>query len=838
MKRLYRFLLRLYPARFREEYSGPLERQFRDEYRELDSAGARARFWLIALADLAVSIPAELAREIAQDLRFGARVYRRRKFATALTLAALALAIGASTGVFSVLNALLLRGLPFEEPERLVELWLGPLSPFGGKAAFERNRQTASYLDGASAFSTNEMSLARAEGALQVRVTESGGAFFDVLGVRPRIGRTFAPGEDERGANHLAVLSHKLWQQGFGGDPRVLGSQIRVNGVPLTVIGVAPAGFDYPAGTSLWTPTVYSVTELPKTSAFGFDVVGRLKPGVSIDQARADFLAVIERDQPKRLQGNGRDRPALNSLRDQLAGPVRDAALVLLGVVGFVLLIACANVAQLLLSRVTERRQELAVRAAMGASRARLTQQLITEAVLLTMGAAAAGLLVARWTAQLAATAQPAPLETQSYAVLDWPVVVFALALAMITGLLFGVLPALAMGRTQPAQEIVRTHTGASPTGASRMRFALVALQAALTVMLVGGAITMVRGFQSLIASRVWYRPAGLVSLDVSLAGIDEARRAPFLAEALGRLRSIPGVESAGAVNYAPTFTGMFSADTYRTEDGRDVTHTWYDNASPDYFRTIGTALVAGRDFNAADATAAEPVVIVNEAFMRAAGMGPELVGQTITRSYGKQAYRVVGIVRTYTQQEVFFADTPLFATIVARVPGDPADYLPVARDVVRDVDRDVPVYDVKTMQTRIDETTVRERFYTTATTFLAGFALLLAAIGVYGTASYAIGQRTKEIGVRIAVGAPVASVRVMLARESLVPLALGLAAGVGGALWTGAFLKTLLYSADPVGAASCAAAAAVLLFAGGVAVWRATAKVVRIDPMQALRAE
>jgi hypothetical protein len=309
--------------------------------------------------------------------------------------------------------------------------------------------------------------------------------------------------------------------------------------------------------------------------------------------------------------------------------------------------------------------------------------------------------------------------------------------------------------------------------------------------------------------------------------------------EALDRLRAVPGVESAGAVNYAPTFTGMFSGGGFRTEDGRDVSRTLYNDASPDYFRTIGTPLVAGREFTDGDTTASERVVIVNEAFARAAGMGPDLVGRSITDTYGRQTYRVVGIVRTHTQPEMYrAATTPPFATLVAGVPGDPSDYLPVVRDIVRDVDRDVPVYDIKTMQTRIDETTARERFYTTATTFLAGFALLLAALGVYGTAAYSVAQRTKEIGVRIAVGAAAGRVRAMLVRQGLTPLALGLVAGVGGAIWLGDFLRSLIFSAEPVGWLACSAAAATLLFAGGAAVWRATARVLRIDPVQALRTE
>jgi predicted permease len=852
--RYYRMLLKLYPARFREEFAAPLERQFSDEYRETHGAGQRALFWLRTLADWAVTVPAEMARELRQDVRYAARVYRRRALVTTLALSALALAIGATTGVFSVLNAVLYRGLPFRDPARLVEVQGVPVDEDNGRAAFYGWRNGNAYLEDAAAYAAaagnTEMNLSLdAAGSRRVNVAETSANFFSALGAELHFGRAFAPDEDLEARDAVAVIGYGLWLECFGGDPRVLGSTIRLNRAPVTVIGVAPPAFDYPERTAVWTPTIFHQKRLPKFIAFPGNVIGRVKEELTLAQAGRMYEAEMRRQHPESLKGPELYRARLIPLRDSLAGPVRQASLVLLGAVALVLLIACANVAQLLLSRLAERRQELMVRTALGASRARLVQQLTTECCLLTLAATAAGLGVAKWAARLVSLAQPATLSTQQYTILDWRVLAFAAGTALLTGLLFGVLPASLMGRMLPAGDVVDSQPGVHGSGAGRMRWMLVAMQAALAVVLVAGSVTMGHSFLKLMGIDLGYLTDHVVTLNVSLVGTSHEGQAAwrqYYGDALERLRAVPGVESAGATSLLPLMHGLTESARF-TLDDRHVDDVSVREAGPDFFRSIGSALVAGREFTGADQRVSEQLVIVNEDFTRALG-GGDLVGRKI-RGYRGKDFTVVGIVRTVRQAgpghgigpDVYRdmdQQTRPWATFTAKVRGDAERYLALCRDAVQAADPQVPVYDVKTLDQRLSENLARPRLYTSAVLFLGVFALLLAVVGTYGVASYSITQRTHEIGVRIAVGASPRGLRGMLLRQSMVPVACGAVAGIAGAAALGRYLQHLITQADPTGPWTCAVAAAALAATAALAVWSATGRIVRMDPTAALRAE
>ncbi len=566
-------------------------------------------------------------------------------------------------------------------------------------------------------------------------------------------------------------------------------------------------------------------------------------------QAGRMYDAEMRRLHPESLKGPERYRARLIPVRDSLAGPVRQASLVLLGAVALVLLIACANVAQLLLSRLAERGQELMVRAALGASRARPVQQLITECSLLTLAATAAGLGVAKWAARLVSLAQPATLSMQQYTILNWRVLAFAAGTALLTGLLFGVLPASLMGRMLPAGDVVHSQPGVHGSGAGRMRSVLVALQAALAVVLVAGSVSMGRSFLKLLGIDLGYHTGHVVTLNVSLIGTSHEGQAAWRQydhDALERLRAIPGVESAGATSLLPLIVGLSESARFTLGDRHVIASV--REAGPDFFRSIGSALVAGREFTGADQQTSEQLVIVNEDFARALGGGASLVGRKISGYRGKN-FTVVGIVRTVRQAGPGYGIGPdvyrdmdqqprPWATFAAKVRGDAERYLAPCRDAVQAVDPQVPVYDVKTLDQRLSETLARPRLYTSAVLFLGVFALLLAIVGTYGVASYSITQRTHEIGVRIAVGASPHGLRGMLLRQSMLPVACGALAGVAGAGALGRYLQNLMTHADPTGPWTCAVAAAALAATAALAVWTATGRIVRMDPTAALRAE
>lgn len=851
--RIYRLLLRLYPARFREEYAAPLERQFADDYRDAVASGAAGLFWLRFVKDMLVSIPVEICRETAQDLRYASRVYRRRLVVTGLALTALALGVGATTGVFSVLNALLWRSLPFRDPERLVEL---QGSGMRTRPGFYDWQSASAFLSAAAVYSSGDMNLDLGGESVRTKVAETSAGFFRALGVDPVVGRSFLAEEDLQGHDSVAVIGYGLWQQLFAGDAAALGKTLILNGMSLTVVGVAPPSFDYPERTAAWVPTVFDFPKIPKSGVVFWRTLGRLKSGLTLARAKSMYLASLPPESLPKPAAKGPSgfspiMPALIPLRDQLAGPVRKASLVLFGIVIFVLLIACANVAHLLLSRFAERRQELAIRAALGASRARLVQQLITESVLLTLAASAVGLAIARWAEGLAATIQPAQLDSQSYTILDGRVLAFVVAVAALTGILFGVLPAISMQRTQLSADPL-CQTGAQSARLSRVRSALIAIQAALTLVLVAGSLLMGRTFLRLLGTNLGFRTDHAVTLNVSLSGTPyEANhfQTEYYRQALDRLRAIPGVQYAAAAQFLPLVENMYMGQEFSLDLSHKAPGTLTLPVTTDYFRTIGTPILDGREFTSADRAGSDPVMIVNQAFVHQLGLEDRVVGRKVFDWRGEKQYTIVGVVAderlsgpsAQPQPFAYFPVdhwTPGFATFVARVRGQAEPYLAICRDALRQLDPSVPVYDVKTLDQRLTDNLRRPRFYTTAILFFGAFALLLALIGIYGLAAYAIAQRTHEIGVRIAVGARLGQVRFMLMRQSMAPLMLGLMAGAGGAFALAGSLQALIYDAPALDPVTCGGAALLLSLVGAAAVWSATGRILKLDPMLALRAD
>jgi putative ABC transport system permease protein len=838
--RLYRRLLKLYPAGFRENYAAAMERAFRDELRE--SHGAL--LWLRLLADLAVSLPAQFARELAQDARHTFRLWAARPWHTAFAILAIGIGIGANTGVFSVVNALLLRSLPFRDPERLASLDLF-FAPHDTASHFHDWRTHSSYLADAALWEGLDANLGTAGEWRRVRVVQTSWNFFSLLGTQPVLGRAFAPGEEVEGngwgspgPNAVAVISYGLWQGLYGGDRKVLGSIIRIDGNPLTIVGVAPTGFDYPDQAAVWKPAAYS------GGNHGWTTIARLKPGIAWAQARAPFLAEAYRFWP----GPRRTATQISTiapLRDALAGPTKSASLVLMACVLLVLLIACTNVANLLMARTADRAAELSIRSALGASRARISQQLLTECVLLSLAAALAGLAVASATISIAAKLQPAPLATQDYSILDARVLAFAIAVSLASGLLFGLLPSFYAGRVH----IFGTR-GSSGTRSSRLvREALVAAQVMLTLVLLTASIAVGRAFVHLMKIDRGFDRTGVITATVSLEGTaiqTDAGRMIYFQEALARIRRLPGVQSASTTQFLPLDAKGFIGGRYRLDGRPASTNSSNIPVMPDYFRTMGGRIVAGREFTEADMQSDALVAIVNHVFAREFGQPADLLGRQL--SNGDTARKIVGVVRgmdymtdgANSSQVFTLSRSPGWpgSTFVVKVTGRAEDHLAIVRDTIRSVDPQAPVFGVKTMDRRMAENFARPQFYRTAVTFFAAFALLLAIIGIYGIVSYTVARRTHEMGVRMALGATPENLRVVLLRQGLLPIVAGAIPGIALAILSGRLLESLVEGARSVEPAAYAGAVLFIAAIAAAGIWIATHPIAKLDITEILRTD
>jgi putative ABC transport system permease protein len=791
----------------------------------------------------------QLACEVFQDFRYTLRLWASRPWQAGLAITALAIGIGANTGVFSVVDALLLRSLPFHEPDRLALLHQF-LPPHDSAKEFHEWRQQSGYLADAALFEENDVNLGGARVVSRAHVAQTSWNFFSVLGTQPLLGRGFAP-EDEvdgtgwglPGRNAVAVIGYGLWQQLFGGDAKVLGAAIRIDGIPLTVIGVAPRGLDYPGKAVLWKPAAFS------RGNNGWGTVARLKPGIPWPQARAAFAVEAERLSPK--QGRSDDfnlRPRMMSLQDGLAGAVKNASLLFMGAVLLVLLIACTSVANLLIARTADRAAELSIRSALGASRARLARQMLTECLLLSFVAALAGLLVAYWTTLLAAKVEPPPLGAQSYSILDGRVLVFTLMVSLITAVLFGVLPSVYAGRIHAftAQGCSRTR------GSWLVRESMVGAQVMLTMILLAGSVSVGRAIVHLMRIDRGYDVKGVVTVSVSLDGTThqlDKRQLPYFEEVLGRIRDLAGVRSASATEFLPLYASGFVGGPVGLDGRPAKRNSMMVPVLSGYFQTMGGRILCGREFTDAEVRSGAKVAVVNERFAVGFGAPEDAVGHQLTID-GDTPWRIVGVVKGMEYEtdptlansnQVFIpSETPgsFFSTFVARVDGRAEDHLAAIHHTIQSVDPQVPVFGVKTMEQRLDEVFAGPKFYRTAVWIFAGFALLLAVIGIYGIVSYAVIQRTQEMGVRMALGTTPVRLRGMLLGQGLLMVAAGAIPGIAGARVTGRFLETLIDGAKPVDLAASAGLVLFLALVASTSIWAATRRIATLDIVAILRAD
>jgi predicted permease len=808
--------------------------------------------------------------QLLQDTRFGLRMLRKSSGFTAVAILTLALGIGASTSIFSVVNAVLLGHLPYKDPGRLAMIWgtnarrgsnETPVSP--GDYSEWKKRNTA-FQDMAPSYD-DEVTLTGA-GNPQLLVGYAFSAnYFSILGVAPELGRTFVVEEDRPGAPKVAVLSDKLWRSTFHADPQIVGKPITLNSEPHTVIGVMPRSFDYPPGVQLWLPIALPASAASDYQHHYIRVMGRLKPGVSVEQAQAQMTTVaaqISAEHPTTDTGNGVE---ITPLRKELAGDIQTPLFVLSGAVGFVLLIACANVASLLLARASTRHKEIAACAALGASRGRLLRQFLTESLLLCLGGGALGIVLAFWCTGFLVSIFPNDIANLNIPRVETipinvPVLFFALTATVLTGLLFGVVPAMQSARANAADVLKESSRGATPGSRSaRLRRLLVVAQIALSLVLLAGAGLLIESFERVAHGNLGFQPDHVLGVEVFLAAnrypesqLDKRRA--FAGDVLQRMKSLPGVQSVAAAGTLP-LTGFWGETDFVVEgqplpkpgetpnaDNRVVT--------PGYFSTMRIPLLSGREFTNDDGDGERPVAIVDETFARQyLGSSPvgkrlnlgtqekpewwEVVGEVgNVKAFGLERPDISTLYRPYAQRPM-----GLLAFTI-RTASDPTALLKSAEHAVWDVDKDQPIFQSLPMSTLAAQSVGLRRV---STLLLAGFATLalaLAAVGIYGVMAYSVAQRTHEIGTRMALGAqPMDVLRLVLGQGARLTV-FGVIVGVFTALVLTRFMASILFGVSPSDPLTFAGVAILLVFIALTACYIPARRAMHLDLMAALRYE
>jgi predicted permease len=823
---------------------------------------------------------AEWLEELWQDLGYAWRQLARSRGFTAAAVLTLALGIGATTAIFSVVNAVVFRPLPFHEPDRVVRFrsisagatWeKGNFAP-GEFGAWQREGRSWDRL---ALVYPGDFTLA--EGELPERVVGARvtAGYFGVFGVQPALGRTFTAEDDRPGGPKVAVLSHRLWRRSFGESPAVLARPVEINGERYQVVGVMPASLDFTAGThELWVPAALSADALTNFGGRYVEVVGRLRPGVAAPEAEAEANGIMQRFvavRPPDADDAGRAVRVLPYGAD-LAGDVRTQLLVLLGAVAMVLLIACVNVANLLAARGIARGRELAIRAALGAGRGRIVRQLVAESALLAFIGAGAGLVVAYGGVEAIARFIPSTVPRVEQAAIDGTALLVALGLALLTTLVLSVLPARQSDRGDLLGALQRG--GRAPGSAVRSgpRGVLVSGEVALALVLLVGAGLLIRS--AVLLRRV---PSGVdgaqvltAQLQLPAARYKEIARVSSSYQAIAdAAAAVPGTRSAAVVSRVPltgmnTGVGFVRAGDAARLTGSNGVSSNFRLVSPDYFATMGIPLVRGRDFGAGDRAGAPRAVIVNRTLARQLALGDRPEGTRIwsTNSafwFGGERpvdLLVVGVVgdirddgvRESVRPEAYFPiaqapDEPWWwiertMLLVARTTGAPAAQAPALQRAVLSVDPRLPLYDVRTMAGRLADAGAVDRFYTGLLAALGAVALLLAAVGIYGVVAHLVGLQVAEVGLRMAIGATAADVlRLMLLRH-LRPAAVGLALGTGAALVAARTLESRLYGVPPTDPLTFLAAATILGAVGAAACWLPARRAARVDPTVALRAD
>jgi predicted permease len=797
-----------------------------------------------------------LIDELWQDVRFSARLLLKQPVFLAVAVLTLALGIGANTAIFTVVNGVLIRSLPYREPSQLVLIdgpgvkWEDPHSEdcaWGWRDHVKSFDQVAVF--GAHEGGTNLTGAGEAE---RIEALDVSSNFFQTLGVSAVAGRLFGPEQEQPENQTVAVISSRLWQRRFEDAPDAIGKTIRLNGKNFTIIGVAPPELQYPTKVDIWVPL--SFVKTPDNMVFNSHsaetrVFGRLKSGVTLAEAQAEMKAHSERAKLDWTIG-------VTPIFDELVGEVRQTLTLLMAAVGFVLLIACANVANLFLARSATRKKELAVRAALGAGRGRLIRQCLTESLLIGVMGGLAGLMLAVWLHRLLLAFSPPEIPRIDEITLDYRVLAFNAALALLTGVIVGLLPAIQGSKVDLIEslkdDVQKIGAGAS---ALSLKSALIAGEIALSLVLLIGAGLLLRSLTKVLSVDAGFERENVLSVSLSLPipqYYKEPAKVPeFYRRLIEQISSIPGVKAAGATNKIPLSREDLFGAQFEVE-GRPGPPRFPESyapilwISPDYFKAMGIPLLQGRTFTEADRQQSPPVLIINETMARGVFPDGNALGKRITTGYPpvpREIVGVVGAVRTFgleekPRREIFFpylqGGWP--TTLAVRTVGDPMAIASSVREAIRRLDENLPPYDIKTLEQRVSDSVAPRRFLVSLMSLFALLALALAATGIYGVLSYLVAQRTREIGIRIALGATAGAVLGLILKRGAILILIGTAAGLAGAIALTRLIKTLLFGVSATDPATFALIALLMVVVALIASYIPARRATKVDPMVALR--
>lgn len=794
-----------------------------------------------------------------RDVRYAVRMLFRNPGFTTIALLTFAVGIGVNTAVFSVFNGVLLRPLPYPDADRITMMWLdnsrqGVKEDIGSYPIYRDWREQASSFEHVAAFSGGSFTLTGSDEPERLRGAATTSNFFSVVGLQPVLGRLFTEANEVPGNDRVVLLSHGLWQRKFGGARDVLGRTLMLNGTPHEIIGVMPPAMQLPSDAQVWKPLAPADDLRTARGAFWLPVIGRLKPGVTLEQAQTEMSGISARMEGMKENGFG---SYLVSLHKQIVGEIELSLQVLMAAVGCVLLIACANLGNLMLGRTAARRKELAIRTALGARRGRLIRQIVTETLVLALAGSALGLLLAFWATEFFISLGGTTIPRPDAVTIDGRVVLFTLVLAIVSALLAGLVPAVQASRAALREHLQEGGREGGSGGSRRTRSVLIAAEMALAFVLLAGAGVLVRTLWSMQDVQRGFSTERIAVATVSLPATlfpTPADARGFYARLLERVRALPGVESAatGSGILLPLLanSGIYTIEGKPLPPPNERIEYPYERVSPGYFETLQIQFAAGRGFTEQDHAEAPRAVVINETLAKIGWPGQDPTGRRM-RAGGENStapwMTVIGVIKDIRRSEVTreirpelymstLQVTPPTQMLIVRTAGDPAAILPTLRREVQALNPQLPLFAAGTLAAEVSETLTAPRF---RAVLLAGFALialLLASIGIYGVTAHAVGQRTQEVGVRMALGAQRNDVLRLILQQHLRPAVIGVVAGLAGAIAIARFLQSMVYGVGATDPVTFAVMGLALLSVAVAACWIPAQRATRVDALIALR--